>query len=240
MFERLVLASIEMRGAVIALLIMLLAAGGFAAATLPVDAMPDVTTVQVSVLTSTGGLSAVEAEAAMSIPIENALNGVPGMVELRSMADAGVSSVTVVFRDGTDPWFARQLVLERLRGIEKELPANASTPELAPLSTGLGEIYTFVVRSAHHTPMQLRTLLDWEIVPRLRSVPGVSEVNTIGGELKQYQVTVDRQQLSAHAVTLGQMVTALRGANQNVGGGYIDRDTESYVVRGQGLLRGRE
>jgi heavy metal efflux system protein len=236
-FERLVLSSIEMRGAVIALLVMLLAAGGFAAARLPVDAMPDVTTVQVSVLTRTGGLSAVEAEAAISIPIENALNGVPGMVELRSMADAGVSSVTVVFRDGTDPWFARQLVLERLRGIEKDLPPSASTPELAPLSTGLGEIYIFVVRSAHHTPMQLRTMLDWEIVPRLRGVPGVTEINTIGGELKQYQVTVDRQRLSAHAVTLGQMATALRAANQNAGGGYIDRDTESYVVRGEGLLR---
>jgi cobalt-zinc-cadmium resistance protein CzcA len=235
--ERLVLSSIEARGAILALLIMLLVAGGFAAARLPIDAMPDVTTVQVSVLTRTGGLSAVEAEAAISVPLENALNGVPGMVELRSMADAGVSSVTVVFRDGTDPWFARQLVLERLRGIEKELPPTASTPELAPLSTGLGEIYTFVVRSTQHTPMQLRTLLDWDIVPRLRGVPGVTEINTIGGELKQYQVTVDRQRLSAHAITLGRIVDALRAANQNAGGGYIDRDTESYVVRGEGLLK---
>ncbi len=123
-----------------------------------IDAMPDVTTVQVSLLTRTGGLSAVEAESAISIPIENALNGIPGMTELRSMSDAGVASVTVVFKDGTDPWFARQLALERLRGIEKELPPTASTPELAPLSTGLGEIFQFVVRSPHHPPMQLRTL----------------------------------------------------------------------------------
>jgi cobalt-zinc-cadmium resistance protein CzcA len=237
MLERLVAASIEMRGAILALLVMLLGAGGYATARLPIDAMPDVTTVQVSVLTRTGGLSAVEAESAISIPIENALNGIPGMVELRSMADAGVSSVTVVFSDGTNPWFARQLVTERLRGIEKELPPTTSTPELAPLSTGLGEIYQFVVRSTQHTPMQLRTLLDWEIVPRVRSVPGVTEVNTMGGELKQYQVTVDPQRLTAQGVTMGQLVAALRVANQNAGGGYIDRGPESYVVRGEGLLK---
>ena len=237
MLERLVVASINMRGAVLLLLAMLLAAGGFATARLPIDAMPDVTTVQVSVLTRTGGLSAVEAEAAISIPIENALNGVPGMVEIRSMADAGVSSVTVVFKDGMDPWFARQLVVERLRGIEKELPPAVSTPELAPLSTGLGEIYLFVVRSTHHTPMQLRTLLDWEIVPRLRSVSGVTEINTMGGELKQYQVTIDRRRLSAYGIKLGQLVESLRTANQNAGGGYLDRGAESYVLRGDGLLK---
>src|SRR5262245_50071756 len=129
-----------MRGAVLALFIMLLVAGGFAASRLSIDAMPDVSTVQVSVLTRGGGLSAVEAENAISIPIENALNGIPGMVELRSMADSGVIAVTVVFKDGTDPWFARQLVTERLRGIESQLPPSAGTPELAPVSSGLGEI----------------------------------------------------------------------------------------------------
>jgi cobalt-zinc-cadmium resistance protein CzcA len=237
MLERLVATSIQMRGAMLALLAMLLLAGGYAASRLPVDAMPDVTTVQVSVLTRTGGLSAVEAESAISIPIENALNGLPGMVELRSMADAGVSSVTVVFADGTNAWTARQLVLERLRGIEKELPPTASTPELAPLSTGLGEIFMFVVRSSHHSPMQLRTLLDWEIVPRLRGVRGVSEVNTMGGDLKQYQVVADHQRMTAHHVTLNQLVTAVRAANQNAGGGYLDRDSETFVVRGEGLLK---
>ncbi len=226
-----------MRGAVVGLLVILLAAGGYAAYTLPIDAMPDTSTVQVSILTRTGGLSAVEAENAVSIPIENALNGVPGATEMRSMADSGVASVTVVFREGMDAWFVRQLVAERLRGIEAELPPGSGTPELAPLSTGLGEIYTFVVRSTHHTPMQLRTLLDWEIVPRLRGVPGVVEVNTTGGFLKQYQVLVDRQRLMAHGLTLRHVIDALRGANQNAGGGYLDRGSESYVVRGEGLLR---
>jgi cobalt-zinc-cadmium resistance protein CzcA len=237
MLARLVAASIEMRGAVLALLVMLLAAGGFAASRLSIDAMPDVSTVQVSVLTRGGGLSAVEAENAISIPIENALNGIPGMVELRSMADSGVISVTVVFKDGTDPWFARQLVTERLRGIESQLPPTAGTPELAPVSSGLGEIFTFVVRSQHHTPMQLRTLLDWEIVPRLRSVAGVIEVNTIGGELKQFHVVASRTRLTSQGVTLGQVVDALRRSNMNAGGGYQERGPESFVVRGDGMLK---
>src|SRR5512140_1006488 len=213
MLEKLILYSIKARGAVVALLVMLFAAGIYAALRLPIDAMPDVTTVQVSVLTRTGGLSAVEAEQAISVPIENALNGIPGQVELRSMADTGVSSVTVIFRDGTNPWFARQLVLERLRGIEKDLPPTAGTPELAPLSTGLGEIYMFVVRSPHHSPMQLRTLLDWEIVPRLRGIPGVTEINTQGGQLKQYQVVVNPSQLATHGIGLTQVVESLRKAN---------------------------
>lgn len=219
------------------LLLLLLAAGGWAAATLPVDAMPDVSTVQVSALTQASGLSPLETESAVSVPIENALNGVPGMVELRSMADSGVASVTVVFSDDVDPWFARSLVLERLRGLEDVLPSNAGTPELAPISTGLGEIYTFVVRSHQHTPMQLRTLLDWEIVPRLREVKGVVEVNTQGGELKQYVVLVDRVRLAAQGVSLNEVVDALRAANQNAGGGYLDRGPESFVVRGDGRLK---
>ena len=237
MLEKIVASSVKNRGVVIAFMLMLLGAGAYAAARLPIDAMPDVTTVQVSVLARTGGLSAVEAESAISIPIENALNGVPGMVELRSMADAGVVSVTVVFNDRTDPWFARQLVLERLRGIERELPPTVPVPELAPLSTGLGEIFMFVVRSPHHTPMQLRTILDWEVVPRLRGVPGVTEINTMGGQLKQFQVLVDHQRLSAHGLSLNQLVDALGAANQNAGGGYLDRNAESYVVRGVGLLK---
>jgi heavy metal efflux system protein len=237
MLERLVLSAVRMRAAVVALLAMLIAAGVYAGATLSVDAMPDVSPVQVSVLTSTGGLSSVEAENIIGVPIENALNGIPGQVELRSVADAGVVSVTVVFREGTNPYFARQLVLERLRGIERELPPSAGVPELAPLSTGLGEIFQFVVRSALHSPMQLRTLLDWEIVPKLRSIPGITEVNTQGGELKQFQVKVDAARLAAQSTTLPEVVSALRAANLSAGGGYLERSWETFVVRGEGMLR---
>jgi len=240
MLERLVLWAIKMRGAAVALLVMLLIAGVYAGSTLAVDAMPDVSPVQVSVLTPTGGLSALEAENTISIPIENALNGIPGQIELRSVVDASVSSVTVVFRENMAPYFARQLVLERLRGIEKELPPSAGVPELSPLSTGLGEIYQFVVRSSLHSPMQLRTLLDWEIVPKLRSVPGITEINTQGGELKQYQVKVDAGRLQAQGATLAEVAAALRAANLSVGGGYLERNSESYVVRGEGMLRSEQ
>jgi cobalt-zinc-cadmium resistance protein CzcA len=237
MLKNLVLASIRQRKLVLALLALLLGAGAWAARTLPVDALPDVSTIQVSVLTGASGLTPLEIERTVTTPIENALNGVPGSVEIRSTSRGGLSAVTVVFDDRTDVWFARQLVLERLRSAEADLPPSAGKPELAPVSSGLGEIYQFVVRSEHHSPMQLRTLLDWEIVPKLRSVPGVIEINTMGGELKQFQVVVDRSRLEAHRLTLADVVEALRAANVNVGGGYVERREEAYTVRGQGLLR---
>jgi cobalt-zinc-cadmium resistance protein CzcA len=230
--------SIRLRTLMLALLVVVLAAGGLAAKHLPIDAQPDVSTIQVSVLTSASGLTPVEIERTVTMPIENALNGTPDAVELRSVSRSGLSAVTVVFKDGSDVWFARQLVMERLRGVE--LPPGAATPELAPVSSGLGEIFQFVVRSEHHSPMQLRTLLDWEIVPRLRSVPGVIEVNTMGGQLKQFQVQVDRAKLVAQGVTLQQVVEALQGANVSAGGGYVERGEEAYTVRGQGLLQNAE
>lgn len=240
MLGRLVAASIRANKGILALLAVLLGLGIWAARALPVDALPDVSTIQVAVLTQAAGLSAPEVERAVTTPIENALNGTPGAVELRSTSRAGLSAVTLVFADGTDVWFARQLVLERLRGIEAALPPSAGTPELGPVSSGLGEIFQFVVRSEHHSPMQLRTLLDWEIVPRLRGVPGVVEVNTMGGELKQFQVVVDPARLRAHGLTLPDVVEALRSANVNVGGGYVERREEAFTVRGRGMLADEE
>lgn len=227
--------AIHARRAVIIGLVVIIGLGIQAFRTLPIDAMPDVSTIQVAVLTTAPGLSALEVERSVTMPIEVALNGTPGMEKLRSVSRTGLSNVAAIFKDGTDVWFARQLVLERLRGIE--LPSSAGTPELAPVNTGLGEIYQFVVRSDQHSPMQLRTLLDWEIVPRLRSVPGVAEVNTMGGQLKQFQVVVDRVRLEARGLHLQDVVDALKAANMNVGGGYVERRKEAFTVRGQGLLK---
>src|SRR4051812_7222572 len=229
--------SLSARGAALALLALLLGVGVWAARTLPIDALPDVSTVQVAVLTKAAGLSPLEIERTVSVPLENALNGVPGQSEIRSVSRAGLSAVTVIFHDDTDVWFARQLILERLRGLEGSLPPGAESPQLAPVSTGLGEIYQFVVRSAVHSPMQLRTLLDWEIVPRLRGVPGVIEVNTQGGYLKQFQVVVDPDRIKAFHIPLSEVVEALRAANLNVGGGHLERHGESYTLRGEGLLK---
>jgi cobalt-zinc-cadmium resistance protein CzcA len=237
MLARLVLSSVRHRFAAMAGLFVLLLAGGLAAQRLPIDAMPDVSTIQVAVLTAAPGLSAVEVERTVTVPIENAMNGIQGGVELRSTSRGGLSAVVVVFADTTDIWFARQLILERLRGVEGDLPEQAQTPQLGPVSTGLGEIFQFVVRSSQHTPMQLRTLLDWEIVPKLRSVPGIIDVNTQGGDLKEFHVVVQPDRMRARKLSLRDVTEALRAANLNVGGGYLDRGAESFTLRGDGLLR---
>lgn len=240
MLANIISASIRMRYMMITLLVIMFALGGVAARALPIDAVPDVSTVQVAVLTEAGGLDPIEVERTVTFPMETALNGTPGLVEMRSVSRNGLSAVTVIFKDGTDIWFARQVVLERVRSVEQNLPKVAGKPELSPVSGGLGEIYQFVVRSDQHTPMQLRTMLDWEIVPKLRSVPGIIEVNTMGGDLKEYHVVVDRGRLHAHEMTLHSVGESLTRANISVGGGYIDRQSESFTLVGTGLLRSEE
>lgn len=240
MLGQLVELSIRARYFMLVLLLALLGGGVYAALRLPIDAVPDTSTIQVSVLTEAQGMSSLEVERAVTFPMENALNGVPGMVELRSVSRTGISAVTVVFNDSMDPWFARQLVLERIRGVTDELPPGTGTPELAPLSTGLGEIYQFVVTSDQHSPMQLRTILDWEIVPKLRNIPGIVEVNTMGGRLKEFHVVADPRRLQNHHLSIADLEDALRGANVNVGGGYVERGAEALTLRGVGLLRTQE
>ena len=240
MLTTIVDGSIRFRALVLTALVVLFGAGIWAARTLPIDAIPDVSTVQVSVLTEAPGLSPVEVERTVTFPMEAALNGTPNLTELRSVSRAGLSAVTVVFKDSTDLWLARQIVLERVRAVEEELPKSAHRPELSPVSGGLGEIYQFVVRSEQHSPTQLRTMLDWEILPKLRSVPGIIEVNTMGGDLKQYQVVIDRGRLRAYEMTLSDVASALERSNISVGGGYLDRPAESYTLTGVGLLRTEE
>ncbi|MEW6432922.1 MAG: CusA/CzcA family heavy metal efflux RND transporter [Myxococcota bacterium] len=242
MLGRLVDLSVRFRGGVAGGLVVLLLVGVYAASKLPVDALPDVSPVQVTIMTEAPGLSPTEVERMVTQPIELALNGLPRLTELRSVSRPGLSAVTVVFDDGLDVWFARQMVSERLRELAADLPALVPPPQLAPVSTGLGEIYVFVVRSetGDHSPMQLRTILDWDITPRIRSVPGVIEVNPFGGELKQYQVTTTPARLEAMGVTLSQLQEALERASSIVGGGYVERSGENVLVRGKGLLLGED
>lgn len=240
MLTRIIEASIRLRVMMLVALAALLGAGLYAARTLPIDAVPDVSTVQVSVLTETPGLSPVEVERTVTFPIEAALNGMPNLVELRSVSRNGLSAVTVILKDGTDLWLSRQIVLERVASVEPTLPKVARRPELSPVSGGLGEIYQFLVRSDQHSPTQLRTILDWEIVPQLRTVPGVIEVNTMGGDLKEYQVVIDRGRLHALRMTLKDVAAALERANVTVGGGYVDRGSEAFTLVGVGLLRNEE
>ncbi len=237
MLAALVALSVKYRTGVAGGLLVLLVAGAFAASKLPIDAMPDVSTVQVSVLTEAPGLSPTEVERMVTQPIELAFNGLPRLSELRSVSRPGLSAVTVVFDDSMDVWFARQLVGERLREVVADLPAFVPPPQLAPVSTGLGEIYIFVIRSTtgDHDAMQLRTMLDWEVAP-LSSVPGVIEVNPMGGELKQYQVVTSPARLKAFGVTLSTLQQALEKASSSVGAGYVERDGENVLVRGKGQL----
>lgn len=234
--------SVQRRYVAAAATLALLVAGGVAVRWLPVDALPDVSTVQVTVLTEAPGLSPTEVERTVTQPIELALNGLPRLTELRSASRPSLSAVTVIFDDKMDVWFARQLVTERLREAGADLPRFASNPSLAPVSTGLGEIYIFVLRSQtqDHSSTQLRTLLDWEVLPQLRSVPGVIEVNPMGGKLKEFQLVVSAQRLGALGLTLGQVRQALENAVASVGGGYLERGGETLLLRGQGMFRGED
>jgi len=217
---------------------LLLVVGGAAALTeLPIDAVPDITTAQVQVVTRAPELGPLEVEQLITRPVEDAMGGLPRLAQLRSVSRYGVSSVTVVFEDGTDLYLARQLVAERLAVAQEEIPRGVERPEMGPPTTGLGEVFQFVVEGDGRSPMELRSLLDWEIVPRLRRVPGVVEVNTIGGEIKQYQVVVDPTRLAAHRVTLPQVFEAVERNNTNRGGGVIEKGGEAYVVRGEGRVR---
>ncbi|MGZ3407583.1 MAG: efflux RND transporter permease subunit, partial [Polyangia bacterium] len=204
---------------------------------LSIDAVPDVTNTQVAVLTSAPGLSPVEVEQYLTYPIETAMNGLPGVTEIRSISRTAVSAVTVVFNDDTDVWRARQLVSERLKIAEADIPAGYGRPELAPVSTGLGEIYEFYLQSKTHSPMELRTLLDWVVSYRLRSVPGVIEVNGMGGEAKQYQVVLDSRRLAGYKLTVAHVLDTLKRNNAARGGGYIEKGGESYVIRGDALFK---
>jgi cobalt-zinc-cadmium resistance protein CzcA len=238
MLASLIDISIRLRYMMLVLLGVLLVGGVVAARTLPIDAIPDISGIQVSVLTDAPGLSALEVERNVTFPMENALNGVPGMLELRSVSRADISAITIVFADGTDPWFARQLVFERMLQAKNDLPANIPTPQIAPLTTGLGEIYQFVVRSPVHSRKQLRTMLDWEIVPRLRGIPGVIEVNTMGGDLKQFQIVVEPAKLAAFNLTIRELTETLQRSNSVVSGGYLDRGAESFTLRAVGTFAG--
>lgn len=240
MLTALVELAIRARFLVLGVLLLVLGGGVYAALRLPIDAIPDISPVQVSVLTSAPGRSSVEVERTVTVPLENALNGLPGLVELRSVSRGDISAITLVFEEDTDVWRARQQTLERLGSVAGVLPDGVETPELAPLSNGLGEIYQLVLRSPVHSHKQLRTLLDWEVIPRLRSVPGVIEVNAFGGELVQFQVVARPERLRAHGLTLEALAEALRAASATASGGYVDRGDEAYTLRATGLFGGVE
>lgn len=207
---------------------------------LPIDAVPDVTPNQVTVLTQAPGLGPVEVEQFVTFPVETAMSGLPGIETMRSVSRFGLSSVYIYFEEDIDIYFARRLVMEHIAEARELIPEGYGTPTLGPISTGLGEIYQFEVSGEGYSLMELRSILDWEIGFKLQSVPGVVEVNSYGGELKTYEVQLDPNRLVAYNVSLDMIFDALRENNANTGGGYIEHSQEQYVIRGEGLIASLE
>ena len=243
MVQRIIHWSLHNRFIVLIASLLILGMGLVAATQIPLDAVPDLTNVQVQVLTNSPALGPEEVEQFITFPIENAMSGVPNVDEIRSISRFGLSAVTVTFHDGTDIYWARNQVNERLQRARENIPPGMGTPELGPIATGMSEIYQFEVRSKpgfKYTLSELRSMLDWQIAFQLRSVQGVVEVNTFGGELKTYEIQVDPAQLQNYGISFADVFKALDENNGNSGGGYIAHGAEQRLVRGQGLVNSLE
>ncbi len=239
MLARTIGFSIRQRWLVLAVVALLCAIGAWSATKLPIDAVPDITNVQVQINTKAEGYSPLESEQRITYPIETAIAGIPNLNYTRSISRYGLSQVTVVFEDGTDIYFARQQVNERLQAARGQLPPGME-PEMGPISTGLGEIFMFSIEAepgarkpdgTPYTAEDLRTMSDWVIRPQMRTIPGVAEINTIGGYARQYHVTPNLASLASLNLSLNDVVTALEANNANRGAGYVERSGEQILIR---------
>jgi len=246
MFERIIRFAIEQRWLVMVAVAAMAVLGLFSYQRLSIDAVPDITNVQVQINTQAPGYSPLETEQRITYPIETVMAGLPQLEQTRSLSRYGLSQVTVIFKDGTDIYFARQLVNERIQEAREKLPSGIS-PSMGPISTGLGEIYLWTVEAEEgarkpdgtpYTPMDLREIQDWVIKPQLRNVPGVTEINSIGGFSKEYLIAPRPDKLASYGISMDRLVTALQNNNTNVGAGYIEREGEQYLIRAPGQVKG--
>jgi cobalt-zinc-cadmium resistance protein CzcA len=244
MIDSILAFSIKQRWLVVLVVLGLAVFGAYNFTRLPIDAVPDITNVQVQVNTSALGYSPLEIEQRITFPVETAMGGLPRLSYTRSLSRYGLSQITVVFEDGTDIYFARQLVNERIQQVKDQLPTGIET-SMGPISTGLGEIYQYVVEAkpgakkpdgTPYSTMDLKTIQDWIIRPQLRTVPGVNELNSIGGYERQFHVLPDPTRLMASRLSFREVMTALAANNANVGAGYIERNGEQYIVRTPGQV----
>jgi len=247
LLSKILALSVAYRWLVVVLTLAVGALGVYSFTRLPIDAVPDITNVQVQINTPVKALAPVEVERRITFPIEATLGGLPNVEQVRSLSRYGLSQVTVVFEDGTDIYWARQLVNERLSEAKEALPPGLAEPRMGPIATGLGEIYLWTVEAdpkarrpdgKPYDITDLRTLQDWVIRPQVRTVPGVTEVNSIGGFERLFQVSPDPAKLMSYGLSFGDLLTALAANNANAGAGYIERRGEQYLVRATGLLRG--
>ncbi|HVG13619.1 MAG TPA: efflux RND transporter permease subunit, partial [Chitinophagaceae bacterium] len=242
MLNNIIRFSIKNKIVVGVMTLALVAWGVWSATRLPVDALPDVTNNQVQVITTAPTLAAQEVEQFITYPIERSLANVQGIEEMRSFSRFGLSVLTIVFEESVDIYFARQLITEGLKEAAGQIPAGVGTPELAPVTTGLGEIYQYVIHpkkgSEHiYSAIDLRTMQDWIVARQLSGIQGVAEVTGFGGITKQYEVAVNPARLKAMGVTIPEIFTALQNNNENTGAAYIDRKPNAYFIRGVGLVK---
>ncbi|HRH46160.1 MAG TPA: efflux RND transporter permease subunit, partial [Pyrinomonadaceae bacterium] len=234
MIDALIKFSVSNRLIILLMVAIMSAAGIYSLINLPIDAVPDVTNVQVQVLTAAPSLAPLEIERQITFPVEVSMSGLPGITEIRSVSKFGLSAVTIVFEDSVDTYFARQLVLERLADAREQIPGNIGSPEMGPISTGLGEIYQYELKSTDgsYDATSLRTIQDWNVRRQLLGVPGATEINSFGGREKQYQVRLDPNKLQSFGLTLRDVYEAVSRNNANVGGAYIEKGAEQYLLRG--------
>ncbi len=241
MLDAIIKFSIKNKLIISILTVILVVWGVWSATHLPIDAVPDITDNQVQIITSTPTLAGQEVEQLVTFPIEQSIANIPKLKETRSISRFGLSVITAVFEEEVDIYFARQLISEKLKQAQENIPQGLGTPELAPVSTGLGEVYQYIIRptkdSEHkYTAKDLRQMQDWIVSRQLYGTPGVAEVNSFGGELKQYEVAVNPNRLKAIGISIADIFTALEQNNQNTGGAYIDKKPNAHFIRGIGLV----
>ena len=241
MINKIIAFSIKQKPVIGMLIIILILAGVYYSIKLPIDAVPDITNNQIQIITSSPALSAAEVERFITYPVEIAMKNLPDLAELRSISKFGISVVTVVFDDNVEIYFARNLVFQKLKEAEENIPEGLGKPELAPVSTGLGEIYQYIVRPENrndtsYSDMELRTIQDWIVKKQLLGTEGVAEVNSFGGYEQQYHVLINPDALKSYDLTLREIYDAVLKNNSNVGGGYIVKNSDQYSVRGIGLI----
>ncbi len=248
MLERLMAFSLRNRLLVGLALVLVIALGSWAVATIPIDAFPDVTSIQVEVVSTAPGLSPLEIERMVTYPIESSMRGLPGLLTMRSVTKYGISVVTVVFYDDVDIYFARQQVHERISDVSRRLPAGVES-EMGPVATAMGEIYQYTLEPLAATPpapldaaalTRLRSLQDWVVAPLLKGVTGVTEVNSFGGYVRQFEVLLDPARLLKYDLSVASVREGIAANNTNVGGGVVTRGSEEYIIRGVGLIRSEE
>jgi cobalt-zinc-cadmium resistance protein CzcA len=243
MLDKIIQFSIKNKFIILLFTVVLIAFGSYSIKSLPLDALPDVTNNQVQIITTAPTLASQEVEQLITYPLEQAVKTIPKVIELRSISRFGLSVVTVVFKDDVDIYWAREQIFQRLKVAEENIPAYAGSPELAPISTGLGEIYQYDVYAKKgyedkYDAVKLRTIQDWIIIPQLQGIEGVAEISTWGGKLKQYEVAVNPNTLNSLGVTITEIFDALEKNNQNTGGAYIEKDQYAYFIRGVGMATG--